>query len=65
MWVYVCIRLCVCVCIVSKEDTYLFPVFADFTPKIIFSTQFFGWLYPIPCDRVIRSDIVSNLQYQF
>ena len=25
-------------------------------PKIVFSTQFFGWLFTIPCDRVIRSD---------
>ena len=56
--IYVCGCMCVydCMCILYRKKIHTYFQCSQFLPpKIVFSTQFFGWLYPIPCDRVIRS----------
>ena len=55
---YVCLYDCVCILYQKKIHTY-FQCSQFLPPKIVFSTQFFGWLYPIPCDQVIRSAIAN------
>ena len=57
--IYVCGCMCVydCMCILYRKKIHTYLQCSQFLPPQN-STQFFGWLYPIPCDRVIRSGYI-------